>query len=566
VVERSSQADSAVPERTARPGLRSGYDLLFPLGLAIVVAVLGLFIHLRWYPVGNMGVETDFYLDLGVAARKIAAGHLSALDFPHKGPLYPLLVAALHPLVGDWYRSAVLLSILCAACALVILYRILLRLFHRSVATAATLMLAATPTFFVDGHKAATDHLFLLLALGSLFFLLRARARLLHAAAAGALAGLALLTRYNAAALVPAGIMILLWIRPPAPHADRLKAAALFLASFLVFWAPWGVLNLVQTGALVPSGNLVNVVLEYFPDPTTPNRPSRVFHSFIELVAAAPVRFIGHFLMNVPRHLWLDARNVLDPVSGLLLLIGCLRLWGRRPTREQAAFYFSVVLYLCSLALSFYLPRVRFLVHAALFALVFSALFGDGRSSTRPSPREKPEPSGEGGPTRGKSLPAFGLSWSGGLRPRPLALVLAGLMLVPNLWRTVSVERSNLQQVPLDVLPAAEYLRTHIPNPERYSLLSFKPHLPFLAGMRYQGYPWEVKSYAGFLAYIKQTGVSMVAVGTREARGVPGMWPIAQADSLPGLRLIYADEYLGLFLVPRNLDIDTAAARFVPGR
>ncbi len=79
--------------------------------------------------------------------------------------------------------------------------------------------------------------------------------------------------------------------------------------------------------------------------------------------------------------------------------------------------------------------------------------------------------------------------------------------------------------------------------------MALKPHLPFLAGMRYQGYPWEVSSYADFLAYVRRTGVRYVEIGSLEVSHVPGLAEACRADSLPGLYKIYEAPEIALYRV-----------------
>ncbi len=81
----------------------------------LLYAAAGLTASLVWFPIGDLDVESDFYAELGPAAQRIAAGDLDVRHHPYKGPLQPLLTAALHrvlwPVGVGWYRCAVVLSL-----------------------------------------------------------------------------------------------------------------------------------------------------------------------------------------------------------------------------------------------------------------------------------------------------------------------------------------------------------------------------------------------------------------------------------------------------------------------
>ncbi|MBU1071783.1 hypothetical protein KKG45_00900, partial [bacterium] len=119
------------------------FDRYFPLIYAAVYAAVALAVQLAWFPVGDLGVETDFYGDLVIAAQRLWHGEFSVLNYPYKGPLTSFALVGVHAVVsllgGDWYRSGVTLNLICAALFLILLYRLLLRTFNRRVAICATM-------------------------------------------------------------------------------------------------------------------------------------------------------------------------------------------------------------------------------------------------------------------------------------------------------------------------------------------------------------------------------------------------------------------------------------------
>ena len=140
-------------------------------------------------------------------------------------PLYPGLVAALGRLLaGHYVLAGVLLSLAACAAAFVLLHRLARERLGAEGARRAVLYLAVFPTALFLG-AVYSESLYLALALGS--FLLAERGRFLGA---GALAGLAMLTRPVGVALLPA-LAVLAWRSSDRRRALLGVAAALPLAA-----------------------------------------------------------------------------------------------------------------------------------------------------------------------------------------------------------------------------------------------------------------------------------------------------------------------------------------------
>lgn len=142
-------------------------------------------------------------------------------------PLYPLLVGALgRVLAGHYLAAGLVVSLAACACAFVLLRGLVARRLGEAVALRSVLYLAVFPTSLFLGAVYG-ESLFLALALAT--FALAERGRLGWAAVA---AGLALLTRAQGAALVPA-LVLLAW-RTERP-ARALGLAALPVAMFAAY-------------------------------------------------------------------------------------------------------------------------------------------------------------------------------------------------------------------------------------------------------------------------------------------------------------------------------------------
>lgn len=190
----------------------------------------------------------------------------SGYDYPSVTPaffpLYPLLVGGLGRVLGGHYLLAGLtVSLTAAAVAFVLLHRLVLLRLDRPVASRSLLYLALFPTSLFLG-AVYNESLFLLLVLAT--FLLADRGRL---GWASIVAGLALLTRAQGVALLPA-LAIFAWRSP-----DRRRSLALLavpVALFLVYpvvletWVGHGLgfldAQTVWERSLAPLGPLGGVV------------------------------------------------------------------------------------------------------------------------------------------------------------------------------------------------------------------------------------------------------------------------------------------------------------------
>lgn len=147
-------------------------------------------------------------------------------------PLTPLAIRAVSLLIGGHLVVAgVLVSLVAGAAAFAVLYRLAERLTDRATARIAVGALALFPTSLYLG-AVYSESLYLLTAVGALA--LADRGRL---AAAGVVAGLALLTRAQGLALLPA-LALLAWPSGGARAAARalLPAAGIGALYPLVLW------------------------------------------------------------------------------------------------------------------------------------------------------------------------------------------------------------------------------------------------------------------------------------------------------------------------------------------
>jgi hypothetical protein len=165
--------------------------------------------------------DSDWYL------RIAESGYRWPSSTPAFFPGYPLLVAALGRLLGDHFLLAgLVVSLAACAAAFVLLYRLVLDRLGSGEARRTVVYLALFPTSFFLGAVYG-EALFLLLAVGTFVFAERGRLGW-----ASGVAGLALLTRAQGVALVPA-LAVFAW-RSERRRRDLALLAVPF-AMFLAF-------------------------------------------------------------------------------------------------------------------------------------------------------------------------------------------------------------------------------------------------------------------------------------------------------------------------------------------
>jgi hypothetical protein len=171
------------------------------IAVAAIVLLAALLRTIRWEQNAVLFNDGPLFLEL---AQVLQAGDLRlALAHPYH-PLYAMLIAALEPVAGSLERAGAALSILGGSAAVFALWAFLRSSFGVRSAWIGALLLAVHPRAVEYSGDVQSDGLYLALFLGSVACLWRAlsRASLPAAAAAGALAGLAYLTRPEGLGLV----------------------------------------------------------------------------------------------------------------------------------------------------------------------------------------------------------------------------------------------------------------------------------------------------------------------------------------------------------------------------
>lgn len=219
------------------------------LRVAVVVADSG-------YRPTNDAFEYDYY------GRSIAAGHgygpsgylRQGGPAAIRGPGYPYLLGAVYAPSDDSRTAGRLLNCLLGAATVLLIYLIAKRVWGRRTGLIAAGFTAVFPPLVLLSRELVSESLFIPLELASVLCVLefrRSGRRVSWALAAGALCGMAILTRNTGFALLPP-IAFGLWGGKGRSLRSSFVAPAVAVLSTLVVLTPWLLRDAAEFGRFVP--------------------------------------------------------------------------------------------------------------------------------------------------------------------------------------------------------------------------------------------------------------------------------------------------------------------------
>ncbi len=491
-------------------------------------------IHVHSCPVGDIGVETDFYGELVITAQKLYSGEFSVLNYPYKGPAYSFFLAPLYSVVrlfgANWYDAGIILNLLCGAIGLTLSYRLMQRFQPRIVAITGVVFLSLVYEFFFHTHKGSSDLLFFVLYLGSLSLLLTTEISWRRLALSSLFAGIAFLTRYNGIILPVSAIIVLLSIWPvQSTIKKRLTRALLYLSVFVVVVAPWYAVNFSQTGRLASTKNLENIFVEEFYSPqqnvvSTSPAPTNL----LGVLRQDPVDFSVHYLKNIANHLAKDVMTTLGWPLGALSILGLILMIVKIRNRQLTTFLVLSALYFLAMCLVYHQPRF-------MFPLLPSYTFG-------------------------AAYLLWNWKWPRFWQIIPLLVFI--VVAAGQIHTIIKGEQYYARRSPQWVIQTATALQEAWPKTvhDQTRLLARKPHLPYYARMNWVPYPATFSSAGDFLKRAHELNVDLIAVSDFEMlyhRNKP--W-LMKLDTVHGVTLIHDDEHSRIYRLSADFSPDKMGA------
>lgn len=506
---RSAESPDDLPLPSERWGRRVAF------GVVAVAAVVLAWAAFLLHPVGDYYTESDFYGWYAAGARMFLGGHPDPARYPVVGPGFDAAVALVSSVVREPFTAAKLVSVASAIGTLALWASLLARRMGPWAAAWSVAFLAALPVFGRYAYSATTDMLGTFLAAACAWLLLSGipRRPALAAAAAGGVAALATLTRYNAIALVPTGVG-LLWVRPASVPTAR--GISLFLAGFLVVAGPWWAFALAKGH---PPGHelfdnfgfysTADAARNIQDSPQTPPDAPRSGETLADVVRRDPIAMATRTLGAMPDHLRHDAVELLGlpaaacALAGLVALVAFRSVAPLAPVAAIGAGLFGTLL------LTFYSDRYSLPLAPAYLALVGGlASVGFARSAGR-----------------------WGLAgvWT-----------LMGLALVATVSWSVDVQRRVLEQAPAEVVPAGRAIAAVAHPGDR--VLSRKGHVGYYASLETVSFP-RVATLEELGDHARRAGADFLYYSWYECFIRPEFaYLLDSTAAVPGLTRVYASD------------------------
>ena len=225
------------------------------LGWGVILALtVRLYLLWQYYCISSDGVR---YIE---AARSFFDGRIAG-GLSYYPPAYPLLIASIYPLVGDWELSGQIWSLLSGVLLLIPLYGLFRMIYGEKVALIACFLAAITPYMARYSVHVRTETPFLLLSTIALLLFYQGieRSLLSRFFYGGLVAGLAYLVRPEAIGflvVVPVTLGIRSWVQKDRGSLWCSKASFLLLLGFSLFAFPYIFYLSRETGQWVISQQL----------------------------------------------------------------------------------------------------------------------------------------------------------------------------------------------------------------------------------------------------------------------------------------------------------------------
>jgi hypothetical protein len=483
--------------RTAAASGWTAATLLAIAGAGAGLAVLAF----RFHPVGDYFTESDFYGAYAVGAAGLQHGRFEAWRYGVYGPVYELLLALFGAFTPELFSAARLLSIVAAVGVLAAAAWMARRRFGAAAAFWLVALIAVEPTFVRYGYSATSDMAGFALWTGAAALLLEgggAAATL----AAGALAGLAALTRYNLAVLLPAGLVVLALARQ---RGERKRALVRFSAAFAIAVLPftlWATLQGHPPGAV-----LLQDAGFYLTDAPQVALEQRVAHPdgvSTPSTHAGIGQVVTRAMSGLPLHVGADARVLLGfPVTALVVL-GLAWATLRKRVAPLLGPAILALAALVAVAPIFYTERYSMVV-LPLALLPAAVLLGG-------------EP---------------------GAPPNALVRALLGVAtLALTLRACVALQRQEYASIPVEALGSGRMLRAIATPGER--VLARKAHVAWVAGLEPVLFP-DCPSLDSLASFCRQQRVHYLYYSWFEARLRPRFrYLLDTTATVPGLKALAA--------------------------
>lgn len=349
-------------ERSGRPAfVEEKADSLYWLGALVLTLAVRLYLFENYYTINNDGV---LYIE---AARHFWEGAWREGLASFEPPLFPLMIAAVYPLMGDWELAGQFWPLVLGVMILAPLFALLRSVYGSRVGQIGVFFYALSPYLArLSVHvRSEIPYIFLLLIV--LFFLQRSldKQRLLPLFFAGLISALAYLIRPEGMGIVLVAALFMLYRARGRRRSGRagLQVAALSLG-FVVFSLPYPLYLHRDTGSWMISRKTTFVLssglAEYDPSVNFDGADDSVEPGVVALIAQRPFVYAQKVIFDIPRSAGVYLEAVHYSYIPFLFVGWFYFFRGRFWEKQDFLFFFCVVFYL--LAFAALTPNRRFTV------------------------------------------------------------------------------------------------------------------------------------------------------------------------------------------------------------
>ncbi len=377
------------------------------------------------------------------------------------GPLFEILLAAVGFAIRDLFQAAEAIAVVSMVVTLGCWHSLVRRRFGALAALFVVAFIASNAQFFRYAWSVTTDAPALALQSATLWTLFGARTPFAAGSAtrrmfaAGLLAGLAFLTRYNSIALLPAGLVAVAFGWNGVPVGERARHTLWFAAGFLAPVAPWIAWS-ASHGGSVQLKLHHNIAYEVFARPKGivwdlyGRDMESQFPTPWSVIARDPVAVASRMGWNLLDHARLDAVKLTGLPLAATAVAGLFLAWRDRMLARLRPLLFSGVLFFVTLVPAFHSERYSLAV-LPVWALLAAWAFASPRFAF-----------------------ATGGVW--------LKWLVAPAVLVAALGATRAFAERAISQLPVEAREAAERIRPLVRPGDK--VMSRKPHFAWYAGMQ----------------------------------------------------------------------------------
>ncbi len=430
-------------------------------GVIVAFAAAAIAMIVGPHQVGDVLTETDFYGSYGPGARLLQQGHLDPSRYSVVGPVFELLLATVGLVIRDLFQAAEAIAVVSMVVTLGCWHSLVRRRFGGLAALFVVTFVASNAQFFRYAWSVTTDAPALALQSAALWALFGARTPREEGSptrrmfAAGLLAGLAFLTRYNSIALLPVGLVAVAFGWNGVRVGERARNTLWFAAGFLALVVPWVAWS-ASHGGSVQLKLHHNIAYEVFARPKGivwdlyGRDMESQFPTPWSVIARDPVAVASRMGWNLVDHLRLDALKLTGLPLAATAVAGLFMAWRDRALGRLRPLLFAGVLFFVTLVPAFHSERYSLAV-LPVWALLAAWAFAS---------------------------PRFALA-TGGVW---LKWLVVPAVLVPALGATRTFAARTIEQLPVEARETAERIRPLVRPGDK--VMSRKAHFAWYAGMQ----------------------------------------------------------------------------------